>query len=51
MGLSMQSRTKHTDVNFLAALKRTSVLAVMLSQAWLAQAADFNIPAQPLESA
>jgi hemoglobin/transferrin/lactoferrin receptor protein len=51
MGLSMQSRNKHTHANFSAALKRTSVLAVMLSQAWVAQAADFNIPAQPLDKA
>lgn len=47
----MQFRSKHSKHNFSASLKRTSLLAVMLSQAWLVQAADFNIPAQPLDKA
>lgn len=47
----MQSRTTQFNTHFSTAFKRTSLLAVLLSQAWLAQAADFNIPAQPLDKA
>jgi hemoglobin/transferrin/lactoferrin receptor protein len=50
MGTSMQFRTKKANT-FSTSLKRTSLLAIMLSHAWLAQAADFNIPAQPLDKA
>ncbi len=42
--------SKHSK-QFSTALKRTSLLTLMLSHAWLAQAADFNIPAQPLDKA
>ncbi|HSI28724.1 MAG TPA: TonB-dependent receptor [Methylophilus sp.] len=47
----MQSRSKHSKHNFSATLKRNTLLAVMLSQAWLVQAADFDIPAQALDKA
>lgn len=47
----MQSRTTQFNTHFSTAFKRTSLLAVLLSQAWLAHAADFNIPAQPLDKA
>jgi hemoglobin/transferrin/lactoferrin receptor protein len=51
MGVSMRSRSKHSNHGFSATLKRTSLLALMLSQAWLVQAADFDIPAQALDKA
>lgn len=42
--------SKHSK-QFSTTLKRTSLLTILLSQAWLAQAADFNIPAQALDKA
>lgn len=46
----------HTSIQlftqpFAVTLKRSGLLAILCSHAWLAQAADFNIPAQTLDKA